>query len=43
VLDYRGALSAHPANRDRARSAGIEIVAGRQLGDLRGCIQRAWL
>lgn len=43
VLDYRGALSAHAANRDRARSAGIEIVAGRQLGDLRGCIQRAWL
>ena len=43
VLDYRGALSAHAPNRDRARSAGIEIVAGRQLGDLRGCIQRAWL
>jgi hypothetical protein len=43
VLDYRGALSAHAPNRDRARSAGIEIVSGRQLGDLRGCIQRAWL
>jgi hypothetical protein len=43
VLDYRGALSDHAPNRDRARSAGIEIVAGRQLGDLRGSIQRAWL
>jgi hypothetical protein len=43
VLDYRGALSSHAANRDRARSAGIEVAAGRQLGDLRGCIQRAWL
>lgn len=43
VLDGRGALSAHAPNRDRARCAGIEIVSGRQLGDLRGCIQRAWL
>jgi hypothetical protein len=43
VLDYRGALSGHTPNRDRARSAGIEIVSGRQLGDLRGFIQRHWL
>jgi hypothetical protein len=43
ALDYRGALAAHAANRDRARGAGIEIVAGRQLGDLRGFIQRIWL
>ena len=43
ALDYRGALAAHAANRDRARGASIEIVAGRQLGDLRGFIQRIWL
>jgi hypothetical protein len=43
VLDYRGALSAHGANRDRARSAGIEIVAHRLLADLKGFIRRTWL
>ncbi|MFM2069224.1 MAG: hypothetical protein RLZZ584_4133 [Pseudomonadota bacterium] len=43
IVDYRGALSAHKANLDRARNAGIEVVAGTHLRDLRGAISRAWL
>lgn len=43
ILDYRGALSAHKANQDRARNAGIDIVAHRALADLKGYICRLWL
>jgi Domain of unknown function (DUF1887) len=43
ILDYRGQLNASPANLERAKQAHIEIVAGRQLKDLKGHIQRAWL
>lgn len=43
ILDYRGQLSANPANLERARQAHIEIVSGRQLKDLKGHIQRVWL
>lgn len=43
IVDYRGALSAHKSNLDRARNAGIEVVSGTQLRDMKGCISRAWL
>lgn len=43
IVDYRGALSAHKSNLDRARNAGIEVVSGTHLRDMKGCISRAWL
>jgi hypothetical protein len=43
IVDYRGALSAHSVNIDRAKAAGIKVVGGRQLRDLRGWLQREWL
>jgi hypothetical protein len=43
IVDYRGALSAHPPNLERARSAGIEVVSGKQLQNLKGILSRAWL
>jgi hypothetical protein len=43
IVDYRGALSAHKPNLDRARSAGIEVIAGTQLRDLKGHLSRQWL
>lgn len=43
VVDYRGQLSQSEANRKRAEEAGIAIVAGSQLKDLKGAINRIWL
>lgn len=43
VVDYRGQLSASAANKARAQEAGITIVAGNQLRDLKGAIARLWL
>lgn len=43
VVDYRGKLSASQANLARAKEAGIAIVAGQQLKDLKGAITRLWL
>jgi hypothetical protein len=42
IVDYRGTLSAHKANLDRARNAGIEVISGTQLRDLKGAIRRTW-
>lgn len=42
VVDYRGQLSQSEANRKRAQEAGIAIVAGAQLKDLKGAISRLW-
>ena len=43
VVDYRGQLSQSEANRKRAEEAGIAIVSGAQLKDLKGAISRLWL
>lgn len=43
VVDYRGQLSSSESDRQRAAEAGIEIVAGHQLKDLKGAISRLWL
>ena len=43
IVDYRGALSAHAPNLERARSAGIEVVSGKQLRNLKGILSKAWL
>lgn len=43
IVDYRGALSAHKANLDRAKAAGIDVVSGLQLRDLKGHVRRVWL
>ena len=43
VVDYRGQLSQSEADRQRAAEAGIAIVAGSQLKDLKGAISRLWL
>jgi len=43
VVDYRGQLSQSEADRQRAAEAGIAIVSGAQLKDLRGAISRLWL
>ncbi len=43
VVDYRGQLSQSEANRKRAEEAGIAIVSGSQLKDLKGAISRLWL
>jgi hypothetical protein len=43
VVDYRGQLSQSEADRQRAAEAGIAIVAGAQLKDLKGAISRIWL
>lgn len=43
VVDYRGQLSQSEANRKRAAEAGIAIVSGVQLKDLKGTISRLWL
>jgi len=43
VVDYRGQLANSEADRQRAAEAGIAIVAGAQLKDLKGAISRLWL
>jgi len=43
VVDYRGQLSGSAADRQRAQEAGIAIVSGNQLKDLKGAISRLWL
>lgn len=43
VIDYRGELAKSEANQKRAAEAGIAIVAGAQLKDLKGAISRLWL
>lgn len=43
VVDYRGELSKSDANQKRAAEAGIAIVSGAQLKDLKGAISRLWL
>ncbi len=43
VVDYRGELSKSEANQKRAAEAGIAIVSGAQLKDLKGAISRLWL
>lgn len=43
VVDYRGQLSSSESDRQRAAEAGIAIVAGSQLKDLKGAISRLWL
>ena len=43
VVDYRGELAKSEANQKRAAEAGIAIVSGAQLKDLKGAISRLWL
>ena len=43
VVDYRGELAKSEANQKRAAEAGIAIVSGSQLKDLKGAISRLWL
>lgn len=43
VIDYRGELAKSEANQKRAAEAGIAIVSGAQLKDLKGAISRLWL
>ena len=43
VVDYRGELGRSDANQKRAAEAGIAIVSGAQLKDLKGAISRLWL
>lgn len=43
VVDYRGQLANSEADRQRAKEAGIAIVSGAQLKDLKGTISRLWL
>lgn len=43
VVDYRGELAKSDANQKRAKEAGIAIVSGAQLKDLKGNISRLWL
>ncbi|MDD5028991.1 MAG: DUF1887 family CARF protein [Rhodoferax sp.] len=43
VVDYRGQLANNEADRQRAAEAGIAIVAGNQLKDLKASISRLWL
>jgi hypothetical protein len=43
VVDYRGELAKSEANQKRAKEAGIAIVSGVQLKDLKGHIRRLWL
>ncbi len=43
VVDYRGQLANSEADRQRAKEAGIAIVSGTQLKDLKGTIGRLWL
>ena len=43
VVDYRGQLAHNPADRQRAAEAGIAIVSGAQLKDLKATIARLWL
>lgn len=43
VVDYRGELARSDANQKRAKEAGIAIVSGAQLKDLKGNISRLWL
>jgi hypothetical protein len=43
VVDYRGQLAQSESDRQRAAEAGIAIVAGAQLKDLKGVISRLWL
>jgi hypothetical protein len=42
IVDYRGALSAHEPNLQRARVAGIEVISGIQLKSLKERITR-WI
>lgn len=43
VVDYRGELAKSEANQKRAKEAGIAIVSGVQLKNLKGTISRLWL
>ena len=43
VVDYRGQLNSSESDRQRAAEAGIAIVSGSQLKDLKGAIGRLWL
>lgn len=43
VVDYRGQLSSSESDRQRAAEAGIAIVGGNQLKDLKGTISRLWI
>jgi hypothetical protein len=43
VVDYRGQLASSEADRQRAQEAGIAIVSGAALKDLKGAISRLWL
>lgn len=43
VVDYRGQLSSSESDRQRAAEAGIAIVSGNQLKDLKAAISRLWL
>lgn len=43
VVDYRGELAKSEANQKRAAEAGIAIVSGAQLKDLKGALSRQWL
>jgi len=43
VVDYRGQLASSEADRQRAKEAGIAIISGAQLKDLKGAISRLWL
>lgn len=43
VVDYRGKLSESEANQRRAADAGIKVVSGAALRDLRGTLSRLWL
>jgi len=43
VVDYRGQLSSSEADLQRAQEAGIAIVSGAALKDLKGAISRLWL
>ena len=42
IVDYRDAFASSDANRQRAKEAGIAIVSGHQLRDLKGTLQRLW-
>lgn len=42
IVDYRDAFANSDANRQRAKEAGIEIVSGHQLRNLKGTLQRLW-
>ena len=43
IVDYRGAFAASDANRQRAKSARLEILSGSELKDAKGQIGRRWM